>query len=183
MPSWLWRDWLGPAGRGPRGLLGRRPRRRLFLPPPPPPEGLPDPCPCPDGPAFIVLSKPAGPGFLPGAGLQTYRISATGEACQGSEPNARSICRKVRDTSRGSPRSFTAQKTLVQDDNQTVPLQNVRFPIGCGGLTQCWRTANFLAGAYPLTQSHPSTIKPRGSAPGGMSNFPCGIARWGWTQS
>src|SRR5580700_3086579 len=70
MPSWLWRAWLGPAGRGPRGLLGRRPRRLRLLPPPP--EGLPDPCPCPDGPAFIVLSKPAGPGFRPGAGLQSY---------------------------------------------------------------------------------------------------------------
>ena len=52
MPSWLWRDWLGPAGRGPRGLLERRPRRRRFLPPPPP-DGLP-------GPAFIVLSKLLG---------------------------------------------------------------------------------------------------------------------------
>src|SRR5271155_4839115 len=52
MPSWLWRDWLGPAARGPRGLLERRPRRRRFLPPPPP-EGLP-------GPAFIVLSKLLG---------------------------------------------------------------------------------------------------------------------------
>jgi hypothetical protein len=92
MPSWLWRAWLGPpAARGPRGLLGRRPRRRLRPPPPPgrpepcpppcpdapcppepcPPEPCPDPppCPCPDPadplpvPAFIVLSKPAGPGF------------------------------------------------------------------------------------------------------------------------
>src|ERR1700691_365781 len=56
MPSWLWRDWLGPAGRAPRGLLGRRPRRRRLLPPPP--EGLPGPC--PDGPAFIVLSNLLG---------------------------------------------------------------------------------------------------------------------------
>src|SRR5580704_6904456 len=56
MPSWLWRAWLGPAGRGPRGLLGRRPRRRRLLPPPP--EGLP-------GPAFIVLSKLLGRIFDP----------------------------------------------------------------------------------------------------------------------
>jgi hypothetical protein len=90
MPSWLWRAWLGPPlERGPRGLLGRRPRRLLRPPPPPgrpgpcpppcpdapcPPEPCPDPppCPCPDDPcpgpadplpAFIVLSKPAGPGF------------------------------------------------------------------------------------------------------------------------
>jgi hypothetical protein len=83
MPSWLWRAWLGPPlERGPRGLLGRRPRRLLRPPPPPgrpgpcpppcpdapcPPEPCPDPppCPCPADPlpAFIVLSKPAGPGF------------------------------------------------------------------------------------------------------------------------
>jgi hypothetical protein len=34
-----------------------------------------------------------------------------------SEPNARLLRRKNRDASRGSPRSFTAQKPLVQDDN------------------------------------------------------------------
>src|SRR5258708_37614029 len=68
MPAWLWRDWLGPpAWRGPRWLLGRRPRRRLL---PPPPEGLPDPDPCPAGPAFIVLSKPARSGFRPATGFQ-----------------------------------------------------------------------------------------------------------------
>src|ERR1700733_676712 len=32
------------------------------------------------------------------------------------------LCRKKRDTSRGSPRSFAAQRTLAQDDNQTAPL-------------------------------------------------------------
>jgi hypothetical protein len=32
------------------------------------------------------------------------------------------LCREERDTSRGSPRSFTTQRTLVQDDNQTAPL-------------------------------------------------------------
>jgi len=42
----------------------------------------------------------------------------------GSEPNARLLCRKERDTSRGSPRSFTAQRTLVQDDNQTTTTQH-----------------------------------------------------------
>jgi hypothetical protein len=30
--------------------------------------------------------------------------------------------RKERDASRGSPRFFTAQRTLVQDDSQTAPL-------------------------------------------------------------
>jgi hypothetical protein len=75
-------------------LLGRRPRRRLLLPPPPPPEGLPGPCPRPDGPAFIVLSKPAGPGFLPGAGLHMYRISnsplvAAGSHSVGAQPFSR----------------------------------------------------------------------------------------------
>src|ERR1700719_1037251 len=129
MPSWLWRAWLGPpAERGPRGLLGRRPRRRRLRPPPPPPgrpepgpppwppppgpdalcppDLCPDPPPCPDDPcpddpdpadplpvpAFIVLSKPAGPGF--------------------------SRCR--RQTSK-----------------------SLRFPIGCGRLKQRWRTATF----------------------------------------
>jgi hypothetical protein len=121
MPSWLWRDWLGPTGRGPRGLFGRRPRRRLLLPPPP--EGLP-------GPAFIVLSKPAGPGFDPVQGCKPHRVSGS--------------------------------------------------PFGCGGLSQCWRTANFLAGPIHLTQSLPSTIKSRDRAPGGMTNSSCGIACWGW---
>src|SRR5580658_1755830 len=71
MPSWLWRAWLGPAGRGPRGLLGRRPRRRLLLPPPP--EGLPCPCPCPDDPAFIVLSNRLGRVFVPVQGGKISR--------------------------------------------------------------------------------------------------------------
>ena len=35
------------------------------------------------------------------------------------------MCRKERDTSRGSPRSFAAQRTLAQDDNQTAPLPPV----------------------------------------------------------
>src|ERR1019366_1702299 len=43
---------------------------------------------------------------------------------QGSEPNARLLRRKERDASRGSPRSFTAQRALVQDDKQTDPLPN-----------------------------------------------------------
>jgi deazaflavin-dependent oxidoreductase (nitroreductase family) len=42
--------------------------------------------------------------------------SGTGAVWQGSEPNARLASRKERDTSRGSPRSFTSQNTLVQDD-------------------------------------------------------------------
>src|SRR5271154_1146051 len=71
MPSWLWRAWLGPAGRGPRGLLGRRPRRRLLLPPPP--ECLPVPCPCPDDPAFIVLSNLLGRVFDPVQGGKILR--------------------------------------------------------------------------------------------------------------
>src|SRR5580700_3195425 len=36
--------------------------------------------------------------------------------------------RKKRDASRGSPRSFTAQRTLVQDDNQAAPLLAVVYP-------------------------------------------------------
>jgi len=36
--------------------------------------------------------------------------------------NARFLWRKKRATSRGSLRSFTSQKTLVQDDKQTAPL-------------------------------------------------------------
>src|SRR5580704_19404706 len=39
---------------------------------------------------------------------------------KGSEPNARLLRRKVRDATRGSPRSFTAQRTLVQDDSRVV---------------------------------------------------------------
>jgi len=41
---------------------------------------------------------------------------------KGSEPNARLLRRKERDASRGSPRSFAAQRTLAQDDNQSAPL-------------------------------------------------------------
>jgi hypothetical protein len=112
MPSWLWRAWLGPpaAERGPRGLLGRRPRRRLRPPPPPgrpapcpppcpdapcPPEPCPDPppCPCPDDPcpepadplpAFIVLSKPAGPG-LTRCRRQTSTLSDSPLVAAGSD--------------------------------------------------------------------------------------------------
>jgi hypothetical protein len=39
-----------------------------------------------------------------------------GAVWYGSEPNARWLGRKKRDPSRGSPRSFAAQKTLAQDD-------------------------------------------------------------------
>jgi hypothetical protein len=52
---------------------------------------------------------------------------------KGSEPNARVLRRKERDASRGSPRSFTAQKTLVQDDDQPqsaeVKLRAARFRV------------------------------------------------------
>jgi hypothetical protein len=40
----------------------------------------------------------------------------SGAVWLGSEPNARLMCRKERDTPRGSPRSFAAQNTLAQDD-------------------------------------------------------------------
>src|SRR5258708_37715998 len=89
MPAWLWRDWLGPpAWRGPRWLLGRRPRRRLL---PPPPEGLPDPDPCPAGPAFIVLSKPARSGFparyrIPKITLSGSPLVAAGSYSVGAQP-------------------------------------------------------------------------------------------------
>jgi hypothetical protein len=43
-------------------------------------------------------------------------IAGGGEVWQGSEPDARFMCRKERDTTRGSPRSFAAQKALAQDD-------------------------------------------------------------------
>src|SRR5580704_14606654 len=39
---------------------------------------------------------------------------------KGSEPNARLLRRKERDATRGSPRSFAAQKALAQDDNRVV---------------------------------------------------------------
>src|SRR5208282_5458508 len=82
MPSWLWRAWLGPAGRGPRPLLGRRPRRRRLLPPPP--EGLP-------GPAFIVLSKLLGRVFDPVQGCKISRFQvphlfAAGSHSVGAQP-------------------------------------------------------------------------------------------------
>src|SRR6202167_701535 len=51
-----------------------------------------------------------------------------GTVCEGSEPNARLLCRKERDTSRGSPRSFAAHKTRAQDDIKfSVPVR-VRGP-------------------------------------------------------
>src|SRR5580704_16611134 len=96
MPSWLWRAWLGPAARGPRWLLGRRPRRRRLLPPPP--EGLP-------GPAFIVLFYCAG--------------------------------------------SSTGAVDLVQ----CCKIWRFRVPIGCFGLEERWRAANFIAGFRCLSHT------------------------------
>jgi hypothetical protein len=40
--------------------------------------------------------------------------------------------RRERDASRGSPRSFTAQKTLVQDDNQIAPLPGCDMKVVSG---------------------------------------------------
>ena len=45
-------------------------------------------------------------------------MKGAGSAVQGSEPNARLLRRNERDASRGSPRSFAAQRTLAQDDNE-----------------------------------------------------------------
>jgi len=45
-------------------------------------------------------------------------MSGGGSALQGSEPNARLLRREERDASRGSPRSFAAQRTLAQDDSE-----------------------------------------------------------------
>src|ERR1700734_98026 len=42
-----------------------------------------------------------------------------GSVRYGSEPNARLLRRKVRDASRGSLRSLTAQRTLVRDDKRS----------------------------------------------------------------
>ena len=39
--------------------------------------------------------------------------------------------RKERDPSRGSPRSFAAQRTLAQDDNRTAPLPNLALELYC----------------------------------------------------
>jgi hypothetical protein len=43
-------------------------------------------------------------------------IQAAAKGMQGSEPNARLLRREERDASRGSPRSFAAQKALAQND-------------------------------------------------------------------
>src|ERR1700691_3551917 len=58
-----------------------------------------------------------------------------GTVCEGSEPNARLLCRKERDTTRGSPRSFAAQRTLAQDDSDFLqPAQDggVKLIVGLG---------------------------------------------------
>src|SRR5208282_5484021 len=59
----------------------------------------------------------------------TQPAAVVGQAVlQGSEPDARLLCRKERDTSRGSPRSFARQRTLAQDDNQTDTLPGLGTP-------------------------------------------------------
>src|SRR5580658_526052 len=49
---------------------------------------------------------------------------------QGSEPNARLMCRKKRDASRGSPGFVAAQRTLARNDNQTHSVQGAAVGIG-----------------------------------------------------
>src|SRR5437660_11014049 len=62
---------------------------------------------------------------------------SSGAVWEGGEPNARLLRRKERDASRGSPRSFAAQRTLAQDDNQTAPLPEFLRQCDYINLDQC----------------------------------------------
>jgi UDP-glucose 4-epimerase len=71
-----------------------------------------------------------------------------------SEPNARVLRRKPRAATRGSPRSFAAQRRLAQDDNQ-VP----RYPVFNPDRTQVWSDREiplkvFITGAAGFIGSH-----------------------------
>ena len=50
-------------------------------------------------------------------------MKSSGASWLGSEPSARVLRREERDASRGSPGSFAAQRTLAQDDNESLSHQ------------------------------------------------------------
>src|SRR5580693_638631 len=58
-------------------------------------------------------------------------VTGPDQGRKGCEPNALLMCRKERDTSRGSPGSFAAQRTLAQDDKATAIRGRCRL-VFCG---------------------------------------------------
>src|SRR5579871_1549331 len=76
-------------------------------------------------------------------------LFAVGQFDREASPSRRLLCRKVRDTPRGSHRFFAVQRTLAQDDNQTDPLPIIfRQTPGWENLPECAASLRALDRAW-----------------------------------